>query len=100
MASKRPTSGAAGALIKLLVLTGARRNEMTERARGEVTADAIESQGNRTKNGLPHTIPITSIIRRVLDALPRSGTFVLNDTDQEFGDHSGAKAKVAPAIRP
>ena len=100
MASKRPTSGAAGALIKLLVLTGARRNEMTERARGEISADTIESQGNRTKNGLPHTIPITPIIRRLLDALPKSGTFVLNGTDQAFGDHSGAKARIAPAIRP
>jgi hypothetical protein len=25
---------------------------------------------------------------------------VLNGTDRPFGDHSGAKAKVAPAIRP
>ena len=38
--------GAAGALVKLLILSGARRNEMTELARDEITADAIELQGN------------------------------------------------------
>ena len=92
--------GAASALIKLLILSGARRNEMTELARDEITADTIELQGNRTKNGLPHTIPITPMIRRVLDTLPETGRFVLNGTDRPFGDHSGAKAKVAPAIRP
>ena len=37
---------------------------------------------------------------RVLDTLPKTGRFVLNGTDRPFGDHSGAKAKVAPAIRP
>jgi integrase len=75
--------GAAGALVKLLILSGARRNEMTELARDEITPDAIELMGNRTKNGMQHTIPITPMIRHV-----------------PFGDHSGAKEKVAPAIQP
>jgi integrase len=92
--------GAAGALVKLLILSGARRNEMTELARDEITPDAIELAGDRTKNGLPHTIPITPIIRSVLGGLPPTGKFVLNGTDRPFGDHSGAKQKVAPAIRP
>jgi integrase len=92
--------GAAGALVKLLILSGARRNEMTELARDEITPDAIELPGDRTKNGLPHTIPITPMIRRVLSELPPEGKFVLNGTDRPFGDHSGAKQKVAPAIRP
>jgi integrase len=92
--------GPAGALVKLLILSGARRNEMTELARDEIAADAIELPGERTKNGLPHTIPITPMIRRVLDTLPCTGKFVLNGTDRPFGDHSGAKEKITPAIRP
>jgi integrase len=92
--------GAAGALVKLLILSGARRNEVTELARDEISADVIELPGERTKNGLPHTIPITPMIRLVLDTLPSTGKFVLNGTDRAFGDHSGAKEKVAPAIRP
>jgi integrase len=92
--------GAAGALVKLLILSGARRNEMTELARDEITPDAIELMGNRTKNGMQHTIPITPMIRHVLDSLPTTGKFVLNGADRPFGDHSGAKEKVAPAIQP
>ncbi len=91
--------GPAGALVKLLILSGARRNEMTELAREEIGTDTIELPGDRTKNGLPHTIPITPMIRGVLDRLPPTGRFVLNGTDRPFGDHSGAKQKVNPAIR-
>jgi integrase len=92
--------GAAGALIKLLILSGARRNEITELARDEIKTEAIELSGERTKNGLPHTIPITPRMRRVLDSLPSTGKFLLNATDHPFGDHSGAKEKIAPAVRP
>jgi integrase len=92
--------GAAGALVKLLILSGARRNEITELARDEVKADLIELPGERTKNGLQHSIPITPMIQGVLEALPQTGMFVLNGTDRPFGDHSGAKEKVAPDIRP
>jgi integrase len=92
--------GAAGALVKLLILSGARRNEVTELARDEIKADVIELPGERTKNGLPHAIPITPMIQGVLESLPSTGKFVLNGTDRPFGDHSGAKERVAPAIRP
>jgi integrase len=39
------------------------------------------------------------MIRRVFDTLPDTGKFVLNGADRPFGDHSGAKEKVTPAIR-
>jgi hypothetical protein len=39
------------------------------------------------------------MIRRVLDTLPGTRKFVLNGTDRPFDDHSGAKEKIAPAIR-
>jgi integrase len=32
--------------------------------------------------------------------LPGTGSFVLNGSDRPYGDHSGAKEKVTPAIRP
>jgi integrase len=40
------------------------------------------------------------MICRVLQPLPRDGNFVLNGKDKPFGDHSGAKEKIMPAIRP
>jgi integrase len=92
--------GPAGALVKLLILSGARRNEITELARQEIKTDAIELPGERTKNGLPHSIPLTAMMRRILDTLPGTGSFVLNGSDRPYGDHSGAKEKVTPAIRP
>jgi hypothetical protein len=66
---------------------------MTELARDEITPDSIELRGDRTKNGIPHTIPIRLLIRRVLDTLSSSGTFVLNGTDRPFGDHSGQQSR-------
>lgn len=92
--------GPAGALVKLLMLTGARRNEITELARDEIRAEAIDLPGERTKNGMPHSIPLTPMTRRVLETLPPAGKFVINGSDRPFGDHSGAKEKVAPAIGP
>jgi integrase len=92
--------GPAGALVKMLILTGARRNEITELARDEIKAEAIELPGERTKNRFPHTIPLTPLMRRVLEGLPCTGKFVLNGQDRPFGDHSGAKEKITPAIRP
>jgi integrase len=86
--------------VKLLILTGARRNEITELSRDEIKAEAIELPSERTKNGIPHTIPLTPIMCRVLETLPRSGKFVLNGKDQPFGDHSGAKERIAPTFRP
>jgi hypothetical protein len=69
--------GAAGALVKLLILSGARRNEVTELVRDEIKADVIELPGERTKNGLPHAIPVTPMIQGVLESLPSTGKFVL-----------------------
>jgi integrase len=92
--------GAVGALVKLLILTGGRRNEMMELARDEIKADAIELPGERTKNGGPHSIYLTPLMRRVLDSCPATGRYVLNGTDRPMGDHSSAKERVAPAIRP
>ena len=68
--------GAAGALVKLLILSGAHRNEITELSRDEIKAEAIELPGERTKNGLPHSIPMTPMIRNVL-TLPKTGATVI-----------------------
>ena len=84
--------------LRLLILSGARRNEVTELARDENKDGAIELPSERTKNGLPHTIPITPMIRRVLQSLPATGKFLLNGNDRPFGDHSGAKEKIVPEI--
>ena len=73
-------------------LSGRRCQWIVNNASG-ITSNLIELREDRTKNGTP-------LIRRVLDTLPSTGKFVLNCTDKPFGDHSGAKKKVSPAIQP
>jgi hypothetical protein len=68
--------GAAGALVKLLILSGARRNEITAPPRDQIKAEVIELPSERTKNGLPHTIPITPPRARLVTYGPNLlGTF-------------------------
>ena len=62
--------------------------------------EAITIKGERTKNKLPHRIPITPMIRKVLDDLPTTGRFVVTGRDVGLGGHSKAKLAVAPAIEP
>jgi integrase len=91
--------GPAGALAKLLILTGCRRREITHLEWQEITDRAIELPSERTKNAHPHTIPLTDAMRRVLAACPKTGNYVLNGSDRPLGDHSAAKEKIAAKIR-
>ena len=47
--------------------------------------EAITIKGERTKNKLPHRIPITPMIRKVLDDLPTTGRFVVTGRDVGLG---------------
>ena len=62
-----------GPLVRLLVLTGARRGEIGEARWREVDMDgaAIRLEGERTKNGEPHTIPLSMPALAIIGALPR-----------------------------
>lgn len=76
MGGRGHSCGAAGALVKLLILSGARRNEITAPPRDQIKAEVIELPSERTKNGLPHTIPITPPRARLVTYGPNLlGTF-------------------------
>ena len=47
-----------GPALHMLVLTVARREEITALRWSEINSDAIELTGARTKNGEPHSIPL------------------------------------------
>ena len=94
------TGGAAGAVTKLLLLTGCRRNEIFDLRHSEVRADTIALPSERTKNGIEHTIPITAMMREVLDALPKTGEFVITGTDKTLA-HAHARNRIkTPSIAP
>jgi len=68
--------GPFGAAVRLLILTGARREEIGQLRWSEIDGDVIHLKGHRTKNGEPHDIPLSAPARELLDSIPRLGAFV------------------------
>jgi integrase len=71
-----------GAALKLLLITGARLNEVSRMTRAELGDDGVWSiPGARTKNKRPHIIPLPPLARDILASLPRiEGGFVFTTT--------------------
>ena len=65
--------GPYGTITKLLILTGARREEITALRWDEIQGDTISLEGARTKNGKPHLIPLSSPALALLRGVPRIG---------------------------
>jgi integrase len=58
-------------IVKLLILTGARREEIGQLKWSEIDGDTIRLEGTRTKNGGPHLIPLSKPALDLLKSLPR-----------------------------
>ncbi|MGZ8400386.1 MAG: tyrosine-type recombinase/integrase [Methyloceanibacter sp.] len=71
-----------GPALQLLILTGARLNEIGQLRWSEIGADSIELPGERTKNEQPHSIPLSTAAREIIAALPRidGSQFVFTNT--------------------
>jgi integrase len=63
-----------GVIVKLLMLTGQRVNEVAGLRWSEIDFDrgTISLPGARTKNGRPHEIPMSATARSLLSAQPRT----------------------------
>jgi integrase len=59
-----------GDAVRLLILTGARREEIGQLRRGEIADGQIRLSGDRTKNGEPHEIPLSAPAIDLLTGLP------------------------------
>ena len=62
-----------GTILKLLILTGARREELTQLRWAEVVGDTINLSGVRTKTGEARTIPLSSLASALIEGVPRTG---------------------------
>jgi integrase len=84
-----------GRIIKLLVLTGQRRNEIANLLWSEVDLfkGAIDLPASRTKNGNPHLVPLSMQAFQILESTPRiSGReFVFGEGASGFQGWSRAK---------
>jgi integrase len=96
-----------GAIVRLLVLTGQRREEVGGMLWSELDLDAaLWSIGkDRTKNGLPHDVPLSSTAVAIMRNIPRRDDreFVFGSSNGPFQGWSNAKAaldaKMAAALK-
>ena len=60
-------------MCKVALLTGVRREEVRRMSRAEISADGTtwSLSGSRTKNGRPHVVPLSPIVREIIGAMPR-----------------------------
>jgi integrase len=84
-----------GDLIKLLILTGARREEITQLRWTEIAGDTINLPAERTKTGELRLVPLSTQAVALLAGVKHAGPFV-------FGAPKGwskAKARIDAATR-
>ena len=62
-----------GDLCKLLLLTGSRREEVARMTWAELADDlsTLRLPGNRTKNHMPHNVPLSALAREILAGAPK-----------------------------
>jgi integrase len=95
-----------GTIIKLLILTGQRRGEISELPWSEIdfTAGVVNLSAERTKNKRPHVVPLAPTARALLERWPRTGDSVFRFTAWSFykaplDDRSGVSDWVVHDIR-
>ena len=69
-----------GDAVKMLISTGARREEIGRLRWDEIDGDNIELKGARTKNGEPHIIPLSAPALGLAQLLERKGDWVFSLT--------------------
>lgn len=60
-----------GSYIKLLLLTGCRRNEIAGLRWSDIDGDVIAIPRERVKVGVPHVVPLSRLAQEVLASVPR-----------------------------
>ena len=84
-----------GVIVKILILTGQRLNEIAGLRWSEIGKGAITLPAERTKNGRPHEVPIAKTVAALLKSRDK-----VDDRDLIFGRSAGpfsgwSKAKAA-----
>jgi integrase len=78
-------NGQYGSIMRLLALTGQRAGEIAGLRWSEVKETTIVLPAERTKNGRPHTIPLSEPARAIIAAQPRRVTADGKPRDLIFG---------------
>jgi integrase len=87
-------------IVKVLLLTGQRATEIADLRWDEIANGAIKLPAARTKNRRPHTIPMSTTVRAILDARQQNGReHVFGMGQRGFSGWSKAKARLDEAIK-
>ncbi len=86
--------GAFNGIVRALILTGQRRDEIAGMAWGELSDDLSTwtIPGARAKNGAASIVPLAAPVRDMLRAYPRAGELVFSGRAGVFSGWSRAKA--------
>ena len=86
-----------GAILKILILTGQRAAEISDLQWSEIDLERnlISLPASRTKNKRPHRVPISDIVRAILEARPQNGREFVFGVGQERGFSGWSRAKSA-----
>jgi integrase len=91
-----------GALLKLLLLTGQRRDEVARMTRSEISADGATWTilGERTKNRRKHDVPLSPLAREILSGISGDRGFVFTtiSTSKAVTHFSGIKVHLDKAM--
>jgi integrase len=90
-------NGLFGSIVRILLLTGQRRSEVGDMLWSELD---LEKQlwslpGDRTKNGRPHLVPLSSLVVEILKKQPSLSPFVFTSTGTTpFSGYSRSKERL------
>jgi integrase len=81
-------------IVRLLLLTGQRRNEIGHLRWAEIERGMIVLPPERTKNGRLHELPLSHQALAILSHLPRRSDFLFGGGKRGFNDWADAKARL------
>ena len=91
-----------GRIVKLLLLTGQRRNEVGGMRWCEIdkASEVWRLPAERTKNGLPHDVPLSRAVREILETVPRRAgrEFLFGESAGSYQGWSRAKTSLDKRI--
>jgi integrase len=92
-----------GAILKLLILTGQRASEISDLQWSEIDRERglISLPPSRTKNRRRHVVPMSEMVRAILEARPQNGREFVFGVGQKrgFTGWSRAKANLDEAVK-
>jgi len=89
-----------GCIVRLLILTGQRRDEVGSMAASEIAGELWTISGTRTKNHRPHDVPLSPLALQIIATVPRRAgrDLIFGGRDNGFSGWSKAKAELDARI--